>query len=137
MNSPHITRALAVASSVIMAVCLAILPAAAAEDAHDHGPTLKVAGTVRCTSCDLKKQQHAHAQCSVYGCQFAFKADSVTDADGKAAKNLEGKTYQIMLNDQSKALAAKEQKGSHFTLQARIYSEEGVIEVVSFEATQK
>jgi hypothetical protein len=137
MNSLHFTRALAVASSVIMAVGLAVSPAAVAEDAHDHGPTVTEAGTVRCTSCDLKKQQHAKAQCSVYGCQFAFKADRVTDADGKAAKNLEGKTYQIMLNDQSKALAAKEQKGGKFTLQARIYADDGVIEVLSFQAEKK
>lgn len=137
MNSPHIIRAFAFASSALLAVCLAILPAAVAQDAPDHGPTLTVAGTVRCTSCDLKKAKHAHAQCSVYGCQFAFKADRVTDAAGKRDTALEGKTYQIMLNDQSKALAAKEQKGGGFTLQARIHADEGVIEVVSFEAAKK
>lgn len=137
MNSPHITRLLAFTSSAFVAVCLAFTTAAVAEDAHDHGPTLTVAGTVRCTSCDLKKAKHAQAQCSVYGCQFAFKADRVTDAGGKAVESLQGKTYQIMLNDQSKALAAKEQKGGRFTLQARVHADDGVIEVVSFEPLKK
>jgi hypothetical protein len=75
--------------------------------------------------------------CSVYGCQFAFKADNVTNEQGKRIKTLEGKTYQIMLNDQSKGLVAKEQKGGRFNLQARIYSDDGVIEVVSFEPAKK
>lgn len=122
---------------ILAAVCVAFAQTATAEDTHDHGPTLTVVGTVRCTSCDLKKSQHAHAQCSVYGCQFAFKADSVTGADGTRDAKLEGKTYQILLNDQSKTLAAKEQKGGQFKLQARIYADDGVLEVLSFEPEKK
>lgn len=146
MKTIPTSRALTLLSGTFFTACLALMlagrttalaQAAPAEHNHNHEPAMTVAGTLRCTSCDLKKSQTAHAQCSVYGCQFAFKADNVTNEKGKRVKKLEGKTYQIMLNDQSKALAAKEQKGSKFSLQARIYADDGVIEVVSFEPAKK
>lgn len=146
MKTLQTSRVLTLLSGTFFTVCLALMlagratalaQAAPAEHKHDHEPTMTVAGTVRCTSCDLKKEKDAHAQCSIYGCQFAFKADNVTNEKGKRVKKLEGKTYQLMLNDQSKALAAKEQKGGRFNLQARIYADDGVIEVVSFEPAKK
>jgi hypothetical protein len=100
-------------------------------------PTLNVTGTVRCTSCDLKKEKNAQAQCSIYGCQFAVRTDTVTDQSGARVKKLEGKTYQVMLNDQSKALTQKEQKGNRFNLKAKIHEDDGVIEVASFETAKK
>jgi hypothetical protein len=139
-------RALTLLSGMFFTACLALMlagrttalaQATPAEHDHNHEAAMTVAGTLRCTSCDLKRTQHAHAQCSVYGCQFAFKADNVTNEKGKRVKKLEGKTYQIMLNDQSKALAAKEQKGGRFNLQARVYADDGVIEVVSFKPATK
>jgi hypothetical protein len=111
--------------------------AAPAEHQHDNEPTLAVVGKVRCTSCDLKKEKNAHAQCSIYGCQFSVKTESVTNEQGERVKSLEGKTYQILLNDQSKALARKEQKGTRFTLKAKIHADDGVIEVASFEPAKK
>ncbi len=144
MKTLQTSRVLNLLSGTFITVCLSLLLAGrttalaqAAEHDHKHEPTVAVVGTVKCTSCSLKKEKDAHAQCSVYGCQFAFKADNVTNDKGKRVKKLEGKTYQIMLNDQSKALAAKEQKGGKFNLQARIYADDGVIEVVSFEAAKK
>lgn len=146
MKTLQTSRMLNLLSGTFFAACLALMlagrtvalaQAAPAEPNHKHEPAMTVAGTLRCTSCDLKKSKDAHAQCSVYGCQFAFKADNVTNEKGNRVKTLEGKTYQIMLNDQSKALAAKEQKGGKFNLQARIYADDGVIEVVSFEPAKK
>lgn len=146
MKTVLTNRAIALLSGTCFTLLLALMmtgrpiafaQAVAAEHDHSHEPALTVTGAVRCTSCDLKKAKHAHAQCSVYGCQFAFKTDTMTDQKGKRVKKLEGKTYQIMLNDQSKALAAKEQKGGRFTLQARIYADDGVIEVESFEPAKK
>jgi len=140
MKTLQTSRVLTLLSGTFFTVCLALMLAGrttALAQAAPAEPAMTVAGTLRCTSCDLKKEKGAHAQCSVYGCQFAFKADNVTNENGKRVKNLEGKTYQIMLNDQSKALVAKEQKGGRFNLQARIYSDDGVIEVVSFEAAKK
>jgi hypothetical protein len=146
MKTLQTSRVLNLLSGTFITVCLSLLlagrttalaQAAPAEHNHNHEPAMTVAGTLRCTSCDLKKSKDAHAQCSVYGCQFAFMADNVTDDKGERVKKLEGKTYQIMLNDQSKALAAKEQKGGRFDLRARIYADDGVIEVVSFEPAKK
>jgi hypothetical protein len=146
MKTFRTSRVLTLLSGTFVTLCLSLLLAgrstalaqtATGEHDHKHEPTMTVVGTVKCTSCSLKKEKDAHAQCSVYGCQFAFKADSVTNDKGKRVKKLEGKTYQIMLNDQSKALAAKEQKGGRFNLQARLYPDDGVIEVVSFEAAKE
>lgn len=144
MKTLQTSRVLNLLSGTFLTVCLSLLLAGrttalaqAAEHDHKHEPTVTVVGTVKCTSCSLKKEKDAHAQCSVYGCQFAFKADNVTNEKGKRVKKLEGKTYQIMLNDQSKALAAKEHKSAQFKLQARVYADEGVIEVVSFEPAKK
>ena len=146
MKTLPTSRALTWLSGTFLTICLALLlsgrtaalaQAASDEHKHDHEPTLSVVGTVRCTSCDLKKEKHAAAQCSIYGCQFAVKTDTVTDEKGKRVKTLEGKTYQIMLNDQSKGLTAKEQKGGRFALKAKIYADDGVIEVESFEPVKK
>ncbi len=148
MKTLRTPRVLTFLSGTFFTACLALMlggrttalaQGTPAEHNHNHEPAMTVAGTLRCTSCDLKKSKDAHAQCSVYGCQFAFKADNVTNEKGKRVKKLEGKTYQIMimLNDQSRALAAKEQKGGRFNLQARIYADDGVIEVVSFEPAKK
>ncbi len=89
-------------------------------------------GALRCTSCDLKAAKAAATQCSVYGCQFAFKTEKVTDASGARVESHEGKIYHIIRNDRSKDLAHNEHKKKRYEVKGKIYDEERVLEVVSF-----
>ena len=89
-------------------------------------------GALRCTSCDLKAAKAAATQCSIYGCQFAFKTEKVTDENGARVKDYEGKIYHIIRNDRSKDLAHNEHKKKRYEVKGKIYDDERVLEVASF-----
>jgi len=93
---------------------------------------LTIIGTLKCSSCELKKEKDAGSQCSIYGCQFSFKTEKITDASGKRVKKYEGKTYHILLNDNSKDLVHKEHKKRKYEIKGKIYDGESVLEVSSF-----
>ncbi|MGH2568097.1 MAG: hypothetical protein ACRDGA_07125 [Bacteroidota bacterium] len=94
--------------------------------------TLTIVGTLNCSSCDLKAEQGAASQCAIYGCQFSFKTEKVSDAVRKRVQEYEGKTYHILRNDRSKELAHNEHKKHKYEISGKIYDEERVLEVVSF-----
>lgn len=98
---------------------------------------LTIVGTLKCSSCDLKKEHGAGSQCSIYGCQYSFKTEKVTNAQGKRMKKYERKTYSVLLNDASKDLVQKEHKKRKFTITGVVYDEENVVEVVSFEEVKQ
>lgn len=112
---------------------LSLTPQVIAQSLTDKEESIvTVIGTLKCSSCDLKKEKAAASQCSIYGCQFSFKTEKVTDASGKRMKKYEGKTYHILLNDQSKDLVHNEHKKKKYEIKGKIYDDERVLEVSSF-----
>lgn len=110
-------------------------------EGHGHGAVPKpaqgevvvtVTGTLRCASCELKKKKGAASQCALHGCQFSFGAEKIVNEAGKRLKKLEGKLYHILVNDQSKPLLQKENKGKRFSVTGKVYGDERVIEIVTF-----
>jgi len=97
---------------------------------------LSLVGTLHCSACDLKKEQGAASQCSIYGHQYSFKAEKVNDTVGKRIENYEGKTYHILRNDKSKELAHEEHAKKSYKIDGKIYDEERVLEVITFSAVR-
>jgi hypothetical protein len=88
-----------------------------------------ITGTLICTSCDLKKQKDAGAQCSLYGCSYSMKTKDVKDHKGTPVKKYAGKFFHILANDNSAELLQKEHKKKDIVVVGRLYPEENVIEV--------
>ena len=99
-------------------------------------PILSLVGALNCSACDLKKEQGAASQCSIYGHQYSFKAVQVNDASGKRVKEYEGKTYHILRNDKSKELAHEEHTKKSYNIDGKIYADERVLEVVTFSESK-
>ncbi|MBI5209238.1 MAG: hypothetical protein HY927_04605 [Elusimicrobia bacterium] len=93
---------------------------------------MTVTGTLRCATCELKKKKGAASQCALHGCQFSFEAETIVNETGKRLKKLEGKLYHVLVNDQSKPLLQKENKGKRFSVTGKVYGDERVIEIASF-----
>lgn len=100
--------------------------------AKKEQPVLSLVGVLNCSACDLKKEQGAASQCSIYGHQYSFKAEKVHDASGKRLGNYEDRTYHILRNDPSKGLAHEKHTKKNYNIKGKIYDEEHMLEVVSF-----
>lgn len=128
------------AVKIFLVVALFLVPAFVAyaqTHEHDHSKEkVTITGTLKCSSCNLKKEHGAGAQCSVYGCQYSFKVDDVTNEKGKSLDEYKGKTFTILLNDNSKELVVKEHKKTQFVIEGYLYPEDNMIEVIKFSESK-
>jgi hypothetical protein len=100
---------------------------------------LLIAGNVFCSSCEIKKQKGAKAQCNIYGHSYAIKIKDAKNSEGKILEEYIGKIYQILPNDSSSGLLNEECIGRDVIIVGKIYPDENFIEIdfVKFALNEK
>lgn len=126
--------ALVLGISLTLAIMLGGLRAASAAESIPQGQPVTVTGVNYCFGCDLKKAHQAHAQCDLFGHKHSLRVISMKDGSGKAITGHNDKALHYLPNQKSDLLwSGDEYHGKKVTIRGRLYSDDRVLEVESFE----
>ena len=93
-----------------------------------------VEGTNFCSGCVLKKAKGAGAQCSIFGHKHALKVNKAVGENGKELPYMPGLVLYYLETEKSQELI-NTHHGEKITAKGKVYPQERILEVDSFEET--